>query len=72
MILFNKKTREYIVSYIIISEDLNKRGTGHTIRKEEGKKFNYDDWNKDAAEYWNKKWKTTDISLIITNIFENK
>ena len=72
MIFFKEKTREYIVSYEIISGKLNRRGLGHTVRIEKGNKFTYADWHEETVKYWNEKWNADDVSIIVTNIFENK
>lgn len=72
MRFFKEKTREYIISYEIISGKLEQRGKGHSVRSEKGRNFNYDIWFEGTAEYWNAAWETDDVSIIITNIFENK
>lgn len=71
MIFFKEKIREYVVSYEIISNNLRQRGVGNTVRTEKGK-FTYSAWHEETVKYWNEKWNTNDISIIITNIFENK
>ena len=67
-----QKIREYIVSYTIISNKLNRKGIGNTVTKETGKIFDFSDWQTSAVDFWNKEWKTDDVSIILTNIFENK
>lgn len=72
MRFFKEKTREYIISYEILSNKLEQSGVGHSVRSEKERNFNYNTWIKETVEYWNKVWETDDVSIIITNIFENK
>ena len=68
-----KKDRNFVISYHIISNKLNKKGFGHTYRKEQnGKPLDFNDWHSSTTEYWNEKWETEDVGIIVTNIFENK
>lgn len=67
------KDREFIISYIMASKKLNRTANGHTIRKEgHWDNINYKDWNSETTDYWNKQWGTDDVSIVITNIYENK
>lgn len=70
--MMEEKLREYIVSYSIVSNKLRRDGLGNTIRQEKDTKFNFNDWHESTIYFWNKEWETDDVSIILTNIFENK
>ncbi len=73
MSLFKGNKREYIISYNIYSNSLNRKGAGHTYREEErGKKLNFKGWHQDTVTFWREAWRTSDVEIVVTNIFENK